>query len=343
MSLSKRRPASLLFELPGQQLTATPKPIDPDSFADLGVLEVQHIEKWLSAVPGVLGEELLVITTQFAGFDRTKERSDILALDREARLVVIELKRDTSGSRQDLQALRYAAYCSTLSLDDLLELYARHHSTAAQAVTKDDARTAFATHVIEGALDGIDEDTKPRIMLVAGSFQVEVTATVLWLRESWGMNISCIEVVPYTVDDKLVLTSSVRIPLPEAAEYMVKRDHKRQKAQATPKVDWAKAMEVMASIPPGYWMTYGDLAVAAGGSPGAALAVGNHLASTNDLPPNCVHRVLYSDGSVAEKWKGELGGPEDAQKLLEDEGLIFTNGKAGPAKRWAPAAGPAAS
>jgi hypothetical protein len=59
---------------------------------------VQHIEKWLAAVPELLGEELLVVTTQFAGFDKTKERSDILALDRAARLVVIELKRDVSGT-----------------------------------------------------------------------------------------------------------------------------------------------------------------------------------------------------------------------------------------------------
>jgi hypothetical protein len=171
MAPFKPRPASLLFELPGNQLSATPKPVDPESFADLGVLEVQHIEKWLAAVPEVLGEELLVVTTQFAGFDKTKERSDILALDRAARLVVIELKRDVSGSRQDLQALRYAAYCATLSLDDLLDLYARHHSTAGVKLTTDDALAKFEQFVTEGGLDSVDEDTRPRIMLVAKSFR----------------------------------------------------------------------------------------------------------------------------------------------------------------------------
>src|SRR3954447_25980363 len=139
MALFKPRAASLLFELPGNQLSATPKPVDPDSFTDLGVLEVQHIEKWLAAVPEVLGEELLVITTQFAGFDKTKERSDILALDRAGRLVVIELKRDTSGSRQDLQALRYAAYCATLSVDDLVELYASRQAKRGKSLSKEEA------------------------------------------------------------------------------------------------------------------------------------------------------------------------------------------------------------
>jgi len=50
-------------------------------------------------------------------------------------------------------------------------------------------------------------------------------------------DISCVELVPYKLGDRLLLTSSVRIPLPEAAEYMVKRDRKSQKAQAGPKVD----------------------------------------------------------------------------------------------------------
>ena len=337
MSGFTSRPASLLFELPGGALNATPKPIDPDSFAQMGALEVQHIEKWLAAAPEVLGEELLVVTTQFAGFDKTKERSDILALDRGGRLVVIELKRDTSGSRQDLQALRYAAFSATLTLDDLLDLYAKHHSSTSRSVSKEDALERFKEHVTEGDLVGIDEDTKPRIILVAKAFQVEVTATVLWLRETWGMDISCVELVPYSVDGKLLLSSSVRIPLPEASEYMVKRDQKRQRAEATSKVDWEKAMQVMAAIPRGWWMSYQDLAVAAGGTPRAGMAVGQHLAKTVDLPPDCVHRVLRSDGTVSPGWQGEIGGPEEAQALLESEGLTFDDkGRADPAKRWKP-------
>ncbi|WP_249020525.1 MGMT family protein [Conexibacter sp. S30A1] len=332
------RPASLLFELPGGALSATPEAIEPDSFAQLGALELQHIERWLAAAPAVLGEELLVVTTQFAGFDKTKERSDILALDRAGRLVVIELKRDSSGSRQDLQALRYAAFSATLTLDDLLDLYAKHHGAAPAAISKDEALSRFTNHVTEGALEGIDEDTRPRIILVAKAFQVEVTATVLWLRETWGMDISCVELVPYSVDGKVLLSSSVRIPLPEASEYMVKRDQKRQKAEAASKISWEKAMRVMAAIPHGRWMSYQDLAVAAGGTPRAGMAVGQYLAKAGDLPEHCAHRVLRSDGSVSPGWQGDIGGPEEAQALLEAEGLRFDDkGRADPAKRYQPA------
>ena len=59
------------------------------------------------------GEELKIVTNQFAKFEGAKDRLDVLALDGMGRLVVIEVKRDTSGGYQDLQALRYAAFAST--------------------------------------------------------------------------------------------------------------------------------------------------------------------------------------------------------------------------------------
>jgi hypothetical protein len=71
------------------------------SFTDVGALEVQHLERWIAAKPELLGERLLVITTQFAGFDRTRDRSDILALDEAGKLVVIELKRESECRRRD--------------------------------------------------------------------------------------------------------------------------------------------------------------------------------------------------------------------------------------------------
>lgn len=115
---------------------------------------------------------------------------------------------------------------------------------------------------------------------------------MLWLRESYGVDISCVELVPYRLDDRLLLASSVRIPLPEASEYTLKRDQKRQKAQEASKVDWDKAMEVMASIPPGHWMSYQDLAVAAGGSPRAGMAVGQYLTKAGHSPASRRNRLL---------------------------------------------------
>lgn len=85
-------------------------------FSELALKERFDIQEWVLACPQLLGEDLLVITSEFDQFDRTSERLDLLAVDRYGKLVVVELKRTAVGTRADLQALRYAAYCSTLTL-----------------------------------------------------------------------------------------------------------------------------------------------------------------------------------------------------------------------------------
>ena len=47
---------------------------------------------------GILGDDLLIIAKEFSDFDRTSERLDLLAIDRDGKLVIIELKRDRSGA-----------------------------------------------------------------------------------------------------------------------------------------------------------------------------------------------------------------------------------------------------
>lgn len=42
-------------------------------------------------------EELLIIQKEFDGFEDTRERLDLLALDKEGRLVLIENKLDDTG------------------------------------------------------------------------------------------------------------------------------------------------------------------------------------------------------------------------------------------------------
>jgi RecB family endonuclease NucS len=114
----------MLFRIDTTARSATA--VDNESFADLKVLERHGIQEWVLNNPEILGEELLVIATEFDRFDRTSERLDVLALDTRGRLVVVELKRTASGTAAELQAVRYAAYCPTLTLSDIAELHAEH-------------------------------------------------------------------------------------------------------------------------------------------------------------------------------------------------------------------------
>lgn len=73
--------------------------------------------------PEILGEELLVIQSEYANFEETSDRLDVLALDPEGKLMVVELKRDEADDTTDLQAIKYASYCATLTAEEVQKEY----------------------------------------------------------------------------------------------------------------------------------------------------------------------------------------------------------------------------
>ena len=56
------------------------------TFSELKFKEREHLQEWLADNPESLGEELLIIQKEFDGFNDTKERLDLLALDKQGRL-----------------------------------------------------------------------------------------------------------------------------------------------------------------------------------------------------------------------------------------------------------------
>ena len=213
--------------------------IPTSSFVDLQLKERFDIQEWVLNSPAILGEELLVVSTEFDRFDRTSERLDVLAIDRKGKLVVIELKRTATGTAAELQALRYAAFCSTFSLEDIAELYSRHLLAREELVIPaDEARDRIVDFVGNPSFHSLDD--KPRIILAAQEFPAEITATVLWLR-SFGVDVTCVRLTPYRLGDQLVMDSHVLIPLPETKDFLVRRARKdveqAPREEAPPSVD----------------------------------------------------------------------------------------------------------
>lgn len=193
-------------------------------FASHNIIERRHLEKWVESYPEILGEDLLIITNEYDKFDKTKERLDLLALDKQGNLVVVELKRDDSGKNVDLQALKYAAYCSTLTLDDIISIYLQYCNKKSSDLSQEDARKRILGFISNEDFEEIND--KPRIILASKEFRQEVTASVLWLRK-YGLDIKCIKLTPYKVTkERIAIEVITIIPTPEAEDYIIKAERK---------------------------------------------------------------------------------------------------------------------
>jgi len=72
--------------------------------------EREDIQRRIKAdVSILLAPDVMVVAEEFADWSDSSRRVDLLCLDRDANLVIIELKRTDDAGHSDLQALRYAA------------------------------------------------------------------------------------------------------------------------------------------------------------------------------------------------------------------------------------------
>ncbi len=196
------------------------------TFSELGFRERGHLQEWLAGHPEALGEELLIIQKEFSGFNDTNERLDLLALDKKGNIVVIENKLDDTGRDVTWQALKYASYCSTLTKEQIRNIYQEYLDRKG---TGDEARTRLSEFFSNTEYDELSLNSRQsqRIMLVAGSFRKEVTSTVLWLL-NYKLRVQCFKATPYALNDQVFLTIEQIIPTKDAEDYVISMADKAQ-------------------------------------------------------------------------------------------------------------------
>lgn len=174
--------------------------------------------------------DLKTIATEFSRWEDSSRRVDILAIDSNGNLCVIEFKRDNDAAHAELQALRYAAMLSVLSIKDLVHAGFNYRKKADTAISEETWKTELLDFLGETNLEEIELPAVPRIILVSSQFNKEITTTVLWLNKQFGtseedgsgVNIMCVEVGVYEVNGQRMLHFDQIIPIPQAEEYQVK-------------------------------------------------------------------------------------------------------------------------
>lgn len=203
--------------------------LEEREFGALGFKERQHLQEWIVKHPDILGEELLIIQKEYAGFNDTKERLDLLALDKEGRLVIIENKLDDTGRDVTWQALKYTSYCSTMTTPQVIKVFQEYLNASA---AKGDAKEVLMEFLgLEDEAELLLNTKDQRIMFVANTFRKEVTSTVLWLINH-DIDIQCFRATPFSRGEDLFLQVEQIIPVPETAEYMIETKEKEKEERS---------------------------------------------------------------------------------------------------------------
>jgi RecB family endonuclease NucS len=84
------------------------------------------LQRLLRDKADVIEKGLFVIAEEFGDWDESWRRIDLLGLDKDRRLVVIELKRDERGGAMELQAIRYAAMVSNMTFDQIVDAHSKY-------------------------------------------------------------------------------------------------------------------------------------------------------------------------------------------------------------------------
>jgi RecB family endonuclease NucS len=202
------------------------------TFAEAGLSERMDLQRLLRERIEILSPDTLVIAEEFSDWDDSKRRIDLLGIDRDAKLVVIELKRTEDGGHMELQALRYAAMVSTMTFERAVAALARF-----RGIDSDDAQAQILDFLgwDEPDPDSFAQDV--RIVLASAEFSKELTTAVIWLNRR-NLDIRCVRLRPHRDGSRVLVDVAQVLPVPEAEDYQVRLREKESSERTVTSRPW---------------------------------------------------------------------------------------------------------
>ncbi len=148
-----------------------------------------------------------------------------MALDKDGNLVIIENKLDDTGRDVTWQALKYASYFSTLSKEQIVDIYQKYLDIKGKGESAVDKLATFFN--LEYDVVNLNKGLTQRLFFIAANFRKEVTSTVLWLLNN-KLRIKCFKVTPFSLEEQLFLIIEQIIPLKDTEDFTISMANKNQ-------------------------------------------------------------------------------------------------------------------
>jgi hypothetical protein len=193
------------------------------TLGDAGLRERNHLQEWVLADPHILGEDTMVVTSEFAswagaGGAKDEDRLDVLGLLNDGRLVVAELKRGAAPHSAHMQALNYAARASLFDTEELTKAYRAFRKSRGETLSAEEAGERLRAHAPQLSDETLKDS--PRIVLVATDFDRNLTTTAAFLIRH-ELEIQFVRVQAYRTTGGEVLITASRVFPPEEMEALL--------------------------------------------------------------------------------------------------------------------------
>ncbi len=171
----------------------------------------KHLENWLENSPSqtLTREDFLWIDRQPSAQDEEGTIfPDLLGVDSKGNLVIVEFKRGKTSRNVVAQLLEYAAWANELSSEQI------HETAEAYFETRDEFRGRTFPDAFREVFDILETDELPsfnqklRMFVVAEEIAPRIASVCRFLRTSYGMDISCIDVSAFQTETGEVLVST---------------------------------------------------------------------------------------------------------------------------------------